>query len=52
MIIPTREDEKKIIKKLMQSTEMTLGASWHVVIYIFYIAISHTIYVCTICVDI
>merc|ERR1712228_696567 len=31
MIIPTREDEKKIIKKLMESTEMTLGASWFVI---------------------
>merc|ERR1712113_764109 len=31
MIIPTRYDEKKIIKKLMQSTAMTLGASWFVV---------------------
>merc|ERR1712003_228653 len=31
MIIPTRFDEKKIIKELMQSTAMTLGASWFVV---------------------
>eukprot|EP00483_Globobulimina_turgida_P004154 UN04162 len=31
MIIPTRDDEKKIIKHLMQSTEMTLGASWFVI---------------------
>ena len=31
MIIPTRRDEKRIIKELMQSTAMTLGASWFVV---------------------
>eukprot|EP01084_Bolivina_argentea_P308884 534207_1 len=31
MIIPTRDDEKRIIKQLMQSTEMTLGDEWFVI---------------------
>eukprot|EP00483_Globobulimina_turgida_P008559 UN08577 len=31
MIIPTRDDEKEIIKHLMQSTETTLGTSWFVI---------------------
>eukprot|EP00484_Ammonia_sp_Unknown_P030159 CAMPEP_0197028598 /NCGR_PEP_ID=MMETSP1384-20130603/8245_1 /TAXON_ID=29189 /ORGANISM="Ammonia sp." /LENGTH=1787 /DNA_ID=CAMNT_0042457619 /DNA_START=164 /DNA_END=5527 /DNA_ORIENTATION=+ len=31
MIIPTREDECRIIRELMQQTQMTLGASWFVI---------------------
>eukprot|EP01084_Bolivina_argentea_P127700 225823_1 len=30
MIMSTRDDEKRIIKQLMQSTEMTLGDEWYV----------------------
>ena len=46
MIIPTREDECRIIKELMQDTQMTLGASWYDYKYIYCASIGNTMRYC------